>query len=87
MAGYWGAVNGIVLSKAMVFDRKKTEEEDKQVYLTTAEAQEYLRVCKQTLYKLIREGLVSYKIGKKRVFIMADVNRWLDERESIGFTR
>ena len=45
--------------------RKKPEKEVERVLFTFAETQEFLRVGHQTLYKLMKEGLPSHKIGKK----------------------
>jgi len=50
-----------------------------RVFLTFSEAQEFLGVSHQTLYKLMGEGLPSHKIGKKRVFFKEDLIRWIKE--------
>ena len=39
-----------------------------RIFFTFAEAQDFLGISHQTLYKLMAEGLPSHKIGKKRVF-------------------
>ena len=72
-------MNGNVLSEAMIFGRKKTEGEDDRIYFTFTEVQEYLSVCRQTMYKLMKSGLVSHKIGKKRVFMKENLVKWLEE--------
>ena len=59
--------------------RKKPEKEIERVLLTFAEAQEFLRVSHQTLYKLIKEGLPSHKIGNKRMFFKEDLLTWIKE--------
>ena len=59
--------------------RKKPEKEVERVVFTFAEAQEFLRVSHQTLYKLIKEGLPSHKISNKRVFLKEDLIRWIKE--------
>jgi len=57
--------------------RKKPEKEVERVIFTFAEAQEFLRVSHQTLYKLMDEGLPSHKIGAKRVFFKEDLVEWI----------
>jgi len=44
-----------------------------------AEAQEFLGVSHQTIYKLMKEGLPALKIGKKRVFLKEYLVRWIKE--------
>ena len=51
-----------------------------QVVLTFAEAQEFLRVSHQTLYNLIRQGLPSHKVGKKRMFLRDELLQWVKEQ-------
>jgi len=50
-----------------------------RVFLTFQEAQEFLGISHQTLYKLMAEGLPSHKIGKKRVFFKEDLIQWIKE--------
>jgi excisionase family DNA binding protein len=50
-----------------------------RISLTFQETQEFLGVSQQTLYKLMREGLPSHKIGKKRVFLKDDLIHWIKE--------
>lgn len=57
--------------------RKKPDKQIEQVLLTFAEAQEFLRVSHQTLYKLMKEGLASHKIGSKRMFLKEDLLNWI----------
>ena len=57
--------------------RKKPEKAVEREVFTFAEAQEFLRVSHQTIYKLIREGLPSHKIGNKRVFLKEDLIQWV----------
>ncbi|HKI83861.1 MAG TPA: helix-turn-helix domain-containing protein [Candidatus Krumholzibacteria bacterium] len=45
--------------------------------LTFQEAQRFLRVSHQTLYKLMKQGLPSHKVGKKRVFLREELMAWL----------
>jgi excisionase family DNA binding protein len=59
--------------------RKKPVKEVEREVFTFAEAQEFLRVSHQTIYKLIKEGLPSHKIGSKRVFLKEDLIQWVKE--------
>jgi len=59
--------------------RKKPDKEVERVLFTFAEAQELLRVSHQTLYKLMKEGLSSHKIGNKRMFLKEDLLKWVKE--------
>ena len=49
----------------------------KRIFLTFAEAQQFLGVSHQTLYKLINKGLPSHKIGRRRVFFREDLVQWI----------
>ena len=49
------------------------------IHLTFQEAQDFLRVSHQTVYKLMAQGLPSHKIGKKRVFLKEELIRWIQE--------
>lgn len=57
----------------------KTKSRSERAYLTFQEAQEFLGVSHQTLYKLMNEGLPSHKIGKKRVFLKEELMQWIKE--------
>ena len=50
-----------------------------RIFYNFQEAQEFLGVSHQTLYNLIKQGLPSHKIGKKRVFLKEDLIRWIKE--------
>jgi len=50
-----------------------------RIFFTFQETQEFLGVSHQTIYKLMKEGLPSHKIGKKRVFLKEDLIRWIKE--------
>lgn len=50
-----------------------------RIFLTFQEAQDFLGVSHQTLYKLMSQGLASHKIGKKRVFFKEDLINWIKE--------
>lgn len=59
--------------------RKKSPENIERIFLTFSEAQEFLGVSHQTIYKLMKDGLPSHKIGKKRVFLKEDLVKWIKE--------
>ncbi len=59
--------------------RKQPAKEVERVLFTFSEAQELLRVSHQTVYKLMKEGLPSHKIGSKRMFLKDDLIRWIKE--------
>lgn len=48
-----------------------------QILLTFQEAQELLRVSHQTMYNLIRQGLPSHKVGRKRMFFREELIQWI----------
>ncbi|HEU65090.1 MAG TPA: DNA-binding protein [Chloroflexi bacterium] len=50
-----------------------------RIFYDFQEAQEFLGVSHQTLYNLIKQGLPSHKIGKKRVFLKEDLVKWIKE--------
>ena len=60
-------------------EENKTRKGPERAFLTFQEAQEYLGVSHQTLYKLMREGLPSHKIGKKRVFLKEELMQWIKD--------
>ena len=59
--------------------RKKPKDNIDRIFFTFAEAQEFLGVSHQTVYKLMKEGLPSHKIGVKRVFLKEDLVQWIKE--------
>lgn len=59
--------------------RKKPDENVERIFFTFTEAQKFLGVSHQTIYKLMKEGLPSHKIGKKRVFFKEDLISWIKE--------
>ena len=75
---------GNVCSSSMATEVVVTQEEKgksrvERIFFTFQETQEFLGVSHQTLYKLMREGLPSHKVGKKRVFLKDDLVRWIKE--------
>ena len=59
---------------------KESSQRVERILLTFQEAQELLRVSHQTLYNLMRQGLPSHKIGKKRVFLREELMKWIREQ-------
>jgi excisionase family DNA binding protein len=59
--------------------RKKPDRDIERIFFTFAEAQEFMGVSHQTLYRLMGEGLPSHKVGRKRVFLKEDLERWIRE--------
>jgi excisionase family DNA binding protein len=61
--------------------RKKVSEQPKEkidrIFLSFTETGEFLGVSHQTVYKLMKQGLASHKIGKKRVFLKEDLVAWI----------
>ncbi|MBI2859861.1 MAG: helix-turn-helix domain-containing protein [Chloroflexi bacterium] len=60
-------------------ESKRPSPQSERIFFTFQEAQEFLGISHQTLYKLMHEGLPSHKIGKKRVFLKEDVVKWIRE--------
>ena len=50
-----------------------------RIFYTFQEAQEFLNVSHQTIYELMKQGLPSHKVGRKRVFLIKDLIRWIEE--------
>ena len=50
-----------------------------RIFYTFHEAQDFLNISHETLYKLMKQGLPSHKIGRKRVFLIEDLVRWIKE--------
>ena len=60
-------------------EENETKKRIGRAYLTFQEAQGFLGVSHQTLYKLMKEGLPSHKIGKKRVFLQEELMQWIKD--------
>ncbi len=60
-------------------NENRARQNPERAFLTFQETQEFLGVSHQTLYKLVREGLPSHKIGKKRVFLKEELLQWIKE--------
>ena len=58
---------------------KEQDQRIERIFLTFQEAQQFFGVSHQTLYNLIRQGLPSHKIGKKRVFLREELVQWIKE--------
>ena len=57
----------------------KEESNVERIFYDFQEAQEFLGVSHQTIYNLMKQGLPSHKIGKKRVFLKEDLVKWIKE--------
>ena len=58
----------------------KDQQDTKRIFMTFQEAQEFLKVSHQTIYRLIeKQNLPSHKIGKKRVFLKEELANWIKE--------
>ena len=55
----------------------KGAQDTQRIFMTFQEAQEFLGVSHQTIYRLMKQGLVSHKIGKKRVFLKDELVQWI----------
>lgn len=67
------------LGASRVDKPKKPARDVERIFFTFLEAQEFLGVSHQTIYKLMKEGLPSHKIGKKRVFLKEDLVEWIKD--------
>ena len=57
----------------------KNAQDTQRIFMTFQEAQEFLGVSHQTIYRLMKQGLISHKIGKKRVFLREDLIQWIKQ--------
>jgi excisionase family DNA binding protein len=57
----------------------QSKESIEKAFLGFTEAQEFLDVSHATIYRLMKQGLPSHKIGKKRVFFKEDLLQWIRE--------
>jgi excisionase family DNA binding protein len=60
-------------------EESKNSQDIQRIYMTFQEAQKFLGVSHQTIYRLMKQGLASHKIGKKRVFLKEELVRWIRE--------
>jgi len=49
-------------------------------YMTKAECQEYLRISKSSLEKLVKQGLPRIKLDRKVLFRKIDIDKWLEQK-------
>jgi len=59
----------------LIYEQEKIE----RIFYTFLEAQEFLNVSHDTIYKLMKDGLASHKIGRKRVFLKEELVQWIKE--------
>ncbi len=64
--------------KSMV-ERGNSRRDMERIFLTFREAQQFLNISHQTVYKLMKEGLPSHKIARNRVFFKEDLIQWIRE--------
>jgi len=57
----------------------RDRERIKRIFLNFRETQEFLDISHETLYRLMKQGLPSHRIGRKRVFLIKDLIRWIEE--------
>lgn len=62
-----------------MLSRKESSRAIERIFFTFAEAQDFLAISHQTIYKLMKAGLPSHQIGKKRVFLKEDLIKWIKE--------
>jgi len=60
-------------------DNQEDSKKPERIFYTFLETQNFLGISHQTLYKLMKEGLQSHKIGKKRVFLKEDLIVWIKQ--------
>lgn len=65
------------LRTVFVAKQNETKESPEPDVLTFQEAQQFLRVSHQTIYRLIEKGLPSHKVGRKRVFLKEELLQWV----------
>ncbi len=56
---------------------KDDNKDVQRIFMTFQETQQFLGVSHQTIYRLIKQGLASHKIGKKRVFLKEELIQWI----------
>jgi len=55
-----------------------TSQDIQRIFMTFQEAQGFLKVSHQTIYRLIeKQKLPSHKIGKKIVFLKEELAEWI----------
>ena len=57
----------------------KSMQDTQRIFMTFQEAQEFLGISHQTIYRLMSQGLASHKIGKKRVFLKEELIQWIKD--------
>ncbi len=72
----WPLKGSICISMAQENEQSRGVE---PIFFTFQEAQQFLRVSHQTLYNLMKQGLPSHKIGRKRVFLREELVQWIRE--------
>ena len=60
-------------------EENKDIQDVQRIHMTFQEAQKFLGVSHQTIYRLMKQGLASHKIGKKRVFLKEELVQWIKD--------
>ncbi|MBA7558293.1 hypothetical protein ES705_51091 [subsurface metagenome] len=58
---------------------QKEPKKIERIFYTLQETQEFLNISHETIRKLMKQGLPSHKIGRKRVFLIKDLIQWIEE--------
>jgi len=58
---------------------KRERKEIERIFYTFQETQEFLNISHETVYQLMKQGLPSHKVGRKRVFLKEDLVQWIKE--------
>ena len=76
-----GLIRSVQLDSSCIYMASEREADQKieRIHLTFQEAQDFLGVSHQTIYNLMRQGLPSHKIGRKRVFLKEELVQWIKE--------
>jgi excisionase family DNA binding protein len=68
-----------MLGRSHLAKEQQNAQETQRIHMTFQEAQKFLGVSHQTIYRLMKQGLASHKIGKKRVFLKEELIRWIKD--------
>jgi len=60
-------------------EKSRDTQDVQRIFMTFQEAQQFLGVSHQTIYRLMKQGLASHKIGKKRVFLKEELVQWIKD--------
>ena len=69
----------LTIGRSHLAKEQNNSQENQRIHMTFQEAQEFLGVSHQTIYRLMSQGLASHKIGKKRVFLKEELIQWIKD--------